>query len=119
MLREYFYDQKNKKYAWYRVPILSDKPSSEFIKFKRYASTKYKEDIIHGLKNVFDQEIMRIKTVLEMAAKGDFKAIKNYNISEEDIALNQDVIDKLKEGKPLNLSDLVQNGQFRFKSRGM
>ena len=49
--------------AWYRVPILSNKPSSEFIRFKRYADTStYKELVVNDLMNVFAQELGRIKT---------------------------------------------------------
>jgi hypothetical protein len=52
LLNEYFADQSNSKskYAWYRVPILSNKPSSEFIKFKRYTGlkTQYQKELTQG-----------------------------------------------------------------------
>lgn len=87
LMQEYFYD-KNKKWAWYRVPILSNKPSAEFIKFRRFttnARVTYKDTIKVGLKNVFNQEILRIKTVLERAAasldkSSGIEKILNYDI---------------------------------------
>ena len=66
LMHEFFYD-KGKKYAWYRVPILSNKPASEFIKFLRYSGVDYKENISRGLKKTFNSEIIRMKTVLERA----------------------------------------------------
>jgi len=46
--------------AWFRVPILSNKPSAEFIKFWSYRGDNYKAEIINGLTKVLLQEISRI-----------------------------------------------------------
>lgn len=83
LMQEYFYD-KSKRWAWYRLPILSNKPSSEFIKFVRFSGYDYKQNIKHGLKKTFNQEILRIKTVLERAALSDktgVSKIANYDIN--------------------------------------
>jgi len=35
ILNEYLYD-KYKRLAWYRIPMMSNKPSEEYIRFYRY-----------------------------------------------------------------------------------
>lgn len=69
--------------AWYRVPILSNKPSSEFIRFTRYADPNtYKENIINDLMSVFAQELSRIKTTKarnEVYGKNSPEFIKNLD----------------------------------------
>lgn len=85
LMSEYFYD-RNGKWAWYRVPILSNKPSSEFIKFERHkfnrlkSGIKGKKKILTGLVATAQQEIIRIRTVLD--------TIGNTNISNW--SLNKD-----------------------------
>ena len=83
MINEFFYDS-HKNWAWYRVPIMSDKPSAEFIKFKRF-NVDYKKEISKGLKDVLNQEIMRIQTTIERAklmleGKVNIEPIKNFDI---------------------------------------
>ena len=82
LMQEYFYD-KGGKWAWYRLPILANKPSSEFVRFVRYSGKNYKRDIKKGLKKVFNQEILRIQTVLERAvlsADSGINKIGSYDI---------------------------------------
>lgn len=82
LMQEYFYD-KGGKWAWYRLPILANKPSSEFVRFARYSGKNYKRDIKKGLKKVFNQEILRIQTVLERAvlsADSGINKIGSYDI---------------------------------------
>ena len=49
---------KNPKFAWYHVPILADKPSAEFIKFRRYTDSNgttvsgYEQEIVSQLVKV-------------------------------------------------------------------
>jgi hypothetical protein len=82
LMHEYFYDP-DKKYAWYRVPMLSNKPSSEFIKFYRYTGDDYKRNIKLGLQKVFNQEVLRIQTVLErLVTDNDISKIANYDINK-------------------------------------
>lgn len=67
MMRVYFYDD-NKKWAYFRVPIMSNKPSEEYIKFKRLTNStvgNYKEFIIDKMWDVFTQELDRIQAVRE------------------------------------------------------
>jgi len=67
MLNEYFYD-RGKRLAWYRMPMMSNKPSEEYIRFTRYA-TGYKDIITGFLVNTAMQEILRIADVLDRAER--------------------------------------------------
>lgn len=120
MINEFFYDS-HKNWAWYRVPIMSDKPSAEFIKFKRF-NVDYKKEISKGLKDVLNQEIMRIQTVIERAKliledKVNIEPIKNFDIIDI-VIKNDNLKNKILEGKPLTASDLKllkgSGGEFKF-----
>lgn len=79
-----FFSDPNKSTAWYAMPNLSDAPSAEFIKFKRYSDTTaqtYKEIILPKLRDVVIQEYNRIMLVRERGKK-----IKNGDKSVEPIA---------------------------------
>lgn len=84
LFTEYFSEEESAKQervpAWFRVPMLSNKPSSEFIRFYSERGVNYKETITNGLKKIFDQELSRIQTV-EMRGfeGGDQKFIKNFD----------------------------------------
>ena len=101
LMTEFFYDS-HKNLAWYRVPILSDKPSAEFIKFKRYHNN-YKEDISKGMKNVLNQEVMRMKTVLERALEildgsSNVESINFYD-AHKVLEQNPKLLEKLRSQK--------------------
>lgn len=49
--------------AWFRVPMLSNKTSSEYIKFYRKVGDRYRESIVNGMSQIMLQEISRIRTV--------------------------------------------------------
>lgn len=67
LFTEYFSEGANDKQsrvpAWFRVPMLSNKPSSEFIRFYSERGINYKETITEGMMNIFNQELSRIQTV--------------------------------------------------------
>ena len=66
VLAEFFCEKsklKGREVAWYRVPMLSNKPSSEFIRFVRYTGPTYKDVITDALYEVYSQEMSRIQTV--------------------------------------------------------
>lgn len=138
LLHEYFYDNKgSKKWAWYRIPILANKPSSEFLRFKRYSGRKYKRDITNGLIKVFNQEVMRMRTVLERAVNPDIQKIGvkekiTFDIKDSQLKTknkkgkevpNTVLINKLKSIKEgdkgtLTLEDLVKDGKLVFEGSG-
>ena len=83
LITEYFSESakvEDRVPAWYRVPMQSNKPSSEFIKFYSYRGNDYKNAIVNGLHNMFLQEISRIQTVLRRnMSKNDLGFIKNFD----------------------------------------
>ena len=67
-ITNYFFKTTNEKNtdhteAWFRVPIQSNKPSSEFIKFFSYRGIDYKKQIVSAMQEFFLQELDRIDTV--------------------------------------------------------
>ena len=102
LLTEYWGDPEDSrtsvKWAWYHVPILSDSPSAEFIRFRKYVSgVEYDEDgnkltyddiILDKLTDLVNQEYDRM--VLVMARDEEFQKgnpnispIANYDISRD------------------------------------
>ena len=84
LITEYFAestdDSTNMVPAWFRVPMQSNKPSSEFIKFYSYRGEGYKNSIVYGLHNMFLQELSRIQTVrMRNMDKKDAGFIKNFD----------------------------------------
>lgn len=118
LMNEYFYDSSKKKWAWYRVPMLSNKPSSEFIRFTRYSGRNYQKTIKRGLRKILNQEILRFKAVLERSVNPDIETIKNFDISSKTLKNNPQIVEKLKAKKPLTHSDLVKNGKLVTSDSG-
>lgn len=119
LMQEYFYD-KNKKLAWYRIPILANKPSSEFVRFTRYSGRDYKRYIKNDLKKVCDQEIMRIKTVLERGVNPDINKIgvkDKITFDLKDSMITEGLKEKI-ETHSLTLKDFVKDGKSVFKGSG-
>lgn len=83
LITEYFSESakvEDQVPAWFRVPMQSNKPSSEFIKFYSYRGDGYKNAIVNGLYDMFLQEISRIQTVLRRnMSKNDSGFIKNFD----------------------------------------
>ena len=66
--------------AWYRIPILSNKPSEEYIRFYADMGQDYKEVISTKMTKVFNQELSRIQTVrMQNYDKSDPRFIKNFH----------------------------------------
>ena len=73
-------DKEGTSTAWYKIPMMSNKPSFEFIKFLRYKGADYKDTLTTHLVNVFTQEFERIQTVLMRGySKSDSEYIKNFD----------------------------------------
>lgn len=84
LFTEYFSESLRDKdstgMAWYRVPMLSNKPSSEFMRFYKEVGDTYEDTLTRRFKEVFDQELMRIQTItLRGKEKGDRGFIKNFD----------------------------------------
>ena len=99
LLSEYWSDP-NKKTSWYHVPILSDAPSAEFIKFYRYTNSNINEYDINGNRLTYEdvlldkftdlviQEYNRIALVIErdkvyQSDKSSIELIANFDISRD------------------------------------
>lgn len=99
LLTEYWGDpdsaKSSIKYAWYHVPILSDSPSAEFIRFRKYTTgdvldengkkRTYDDVILDKLVDLVNQEydrIMLIRERDEAYQRGDksVEPIANYDI---------------------------------------
>jgi len=90
---EYMIGTGKEDVAYYRLPILSNKPSAEYISFKKYTLDSFapdakivgrgKQTILDGMFDIFDQEMSRIKTFrlrAESGIKGDDpRVIKNFD----------------------------------------
>lgn len=66
--------------AWFRVPMLSNKPSSEFIKFYSERGPLYKETLVKGFYQIALQELRRIQTVrIRNYSDTDASFIKSFD----------------------------------------
>lgn len=129
LMSEYFYDSDG-RWAWYRLPIMSDKPSSEFVRFRRFSEVDYKDQITQKMENVFHQELMRIKTVLERSANKlnedlypdratNAETIRYFDAYNElSKPENAKLAEKIRDGKKLTHSDLVRDGKFILANTG-
>lgn len=84
LLTEYFSESSSDKQArvpaWFRVPMLSNKPSSEFIRFYSERGANYRDALTSGFKLIFNQELSRIQTVeMRNFSKNDPRFIKNFD----------------------------------------
>lgn len=110
------YHNNGGKTAWYAMPVMSNKPSSEFIKFLKYTDPdSYKETLTNLFMDSVYQEIERIKTVITRATLDDIKSIKNWDVKGP----NDKWISRYNKGR-LTAKDLANfkgNGaKFHFMS---
>lgn len=118
LIAEYYSEQKSKfgrKVAWYRVPMLSNKPSSEFIRFYRFS----KEEIIDGMFDIFCQELSRIQTVrIRNKSKGDVGYIKNFDENGRKFCFLPFLNQFLEENAKGRLAELLQEKVKSNKEMG-
>ena len=104
LFTEYFSENASEKQtrvpAWFRVPMLSNKPSSEFIRFYSERGANYRETLTNGFKMIFDQELSRIQTVeMRNLSKKSSKFIKNFDSNGRRFMFLDFMNDYLKGGK--------------------
>lgn len=114
LLTEYFSESDNVRGtrvpAWFRIPMLSNKPSSEFIRFYSERGSNYQEAILDGMLDIFAQELSRIQTVrMRNLDKSSPRYITNFDKNGKKFcflqSLNEYLDGKLKGtelGKLLN-----------------
>lgn len=118
LLTEYWGDpdsaKSSIKYAWYHVPILSDSPSAEFIRFRKYTTgdvldengkkRTYDDVILDKLVDLVNQEYDRIMLVRERD-----EAYQSGDKSVEPIA-NYDIVRRKKDGRVKSIG----GAEFKF-----
>lgn len=114
LLTEYFSESDNvggtRVPAWFRIPMLSNKPSSEFIRFYSERGSNYQEAILDDMLDIFAQELSRIQTVrMRNLDKSSPRYITNFDKNGKKFcflqSLNEYLDGKLKDtelGKLLN-----------------
>lgn len=105
------HDDEN--YANFPLPILADKPSSEFISMRKYSfkwdAEKSKNAIIDNSKGYLYEELARISTVIAML-KNRREYIENFSIKESSVP--KDTLSKIRKGEDLTFNDLIKDGQL-------
>lgn len=95
--------------AWFRVPMLSNKPSSEFIRFYAFTGMNYQNDILDGMLDIFEQELSRIQTVrMRNKKKGDPGFIKNWDTNGRKFCFLPFLNEHLAENSSGELANLLK-----------
>jgi len=111
IISEYFSEFNNAKGntvpVWYRVPMMSNKPSSEFLRMYAYTGAFMKPKLVDGFSRIFQQELSRIQTV----------DIRDYDKKNPNFIKNFD-----KNGKKFMMLDFfnkyLENGSSRNTELG-
>lgn len=105
------YNSEADNTAWFRIPMESNKPSEEFIKFLAYKNEGYKKEIVEDLSDMVFMEISRIQTVLRRnLSKGDKGFIKNFDTNGRQFCFFPFLNDYITEnGKGTILKDAEGN----------
>lgn len=89
--------------VWFRIPMMSNKPSSEFIRMNAYTGTLMKYYLTQGFNKIFQQELGRIQTVeVRDYDKSDPNFIKNFDKNGRKFVMLDFFNKYLKEGKEAN-----------------
>lgn len=120
ILSNYFYSSSAKDTAWFRVGILSNKPSEEYIKFYKYSGVGFEDVICEKLfRQTFSQEVFRIKAVRERkkVAK-EYEKLQNSlndeNLTEEERVNIEQQIKNLNYSKENEIANFDKNGDKFF-----
>lgn len=112
----YLYDD-HKASAFYRIPMMSNKPSEEYIKFDRIADG-YREVITDWLVDkTFAQEINRIRAVnFRNNAPAELEKLRaKKSLTAEEQERLRELEEYLKDGNPAKISGFDKNGaKFMF-----
>lgn len=75
-------DQRGRSLSWYKIPMESNKPSAEFIRFWSYRGDTYQDNVINDLAKMFLQELSRIQTVrMRNKVKGQEGFVENWDVN--------------------------------------
>lgn len=116
MLGMYLYDDHAQS-AYYRIPMMSNKPSEEYIKFDRIKDG-YRDIITDWLvEKTFAQEINRIRAVnFRNNAPAELEKLRaKKNLSAEEQERKAELEEIFKDGMPAKISSFDKNGaKFMF-----
>ena len=116
MLSMYLYDDHGAS-AYYRIPMMSNKPSEEYIKFDRIKDG-YRDIITDWLvEKTFAQEINRIRAVnFRNNAPAELEKLRaKKNLTAEEQARKAELEEIFKDGMPAKISSFDKNGaSFMF-----
>lgn len=116
MLSMYFYDDHGAS-AYYRIPMMSNKPSEEYIKFDRIRDG-FRDVITDWLvEKTFAQEINRIRAVnFRNNAPAELEKLRaKKNLTAEEQARKAELEEIFKDGFPAKISSFDENGaSFMF-----
>ena len=116
MLSMYLYDDHAQS-AYYRIPMMSNKPSEEYIKFDRIKDG-YRDIITDWLvEKTFAQEINRIRAVnFRNNAPAELEKLRaKKNLSAEEQERKAELEEIFKDGMPAKISSFDKNGaKFMF-----
>lgn len=145
LLSEYF-SEPREKMAWYHVPILSDAPSAEFIKFYRFTNGSesdskgnkltFQQSIISRMVNLVNQEydrIMRVRERKKARSEGrqieeidnfdstgdEFKflpQLNTYTFSDGETFMQR--FERLREGSPSEFRDFIEEVLYDIMEEG-
>ena len=125
VLSEYFSEYGNAKGitvpVWYRVPMMSNKPSSEFIRMNAYTGSSMKYRLAEGFSRIFQQELSRIQTVdIRDFDKKNPNFIKNFDKNGRRFVMLDFFNKYLKGGSAFNtdlgrlINKAIEQGTAKF-----
>ena len=120
ILSNYFYSSSAKDTAWFRVGILSNKPSEEYIKFYKYSGVGFEDVICEKLfRQTFSQEVFRIKAIRERKKVAKEyeklqKSLNDKNLTEEERTNIEQQIKNLNYSKENEIANFDKNGDKFF-----
>ena len=123
ILTDYFFD-KEKKRAWYRAPIASDKPSDDTIRWFRDSTTGYDKRLAEQAFSIMIQEAYRAKSVVEESLFDDKSTkFKFYDIDfkkdRDKAARHKNVVSKIKNNEIINIADIKDaDGNYLYAGTG-
>ena len=111
--------------AWFRVPIMSNKPSSEFLMMEAYTGKFMETMLLDGFSRIFQQELGRVQTVeIRDYNKKNPNFIKNFDKNGKKFIMLDFFNQYLRGGKQANselgrlINKAIQEGtEFDAKTK--
>lgn len=130
LLNSFFQGQDgDPRLAWYRPIISSDKNRFSLIRWKKHVNRRaemrgdelvedeFRAEITNKAVNFFGQELTRAINVVNTALLDDVTRYNSYDldVSKEEV---KRIVDKIKRGEKITVSDVVEDGRYIFRQTG-